>query len=232
MTIVRIFAQLAQLVLLTPLAVAADTSSTDRNQDVQSLLTARCQICHNEQVNAGGLALTTMNRIREGGNRGPAIVPGKPDQSLLYRLISGGQPAMPKQGEPLSKAEVESVRQWIANGAPWTEASQWWSLQPLTRPPVPNVATINPIDAFILSKLREKRLVASPEADRRTLIRRLTYDLHGLPPSPEEVDAFLTDRSPDAYEKSGRPSTRLASLWRALGTSLAGRRPLRRVAWL
>jgi hypothetical protein len=138
----------------------------------------------------------TMARMRKGGKRGPAIVPGKPDASVLYRLISGGQPAMPKTGEPFTKQQVESIRQWIQQGAPWVETEEWWSLQPLKRP-----TTHNSIDAFVLAKLSEKGLKPSPEADRRTLIRRLTYDLHGLPPAPEEVDAFVADRSPDAYER-------------------------------
>ncbi|HEY3840679.1 MAG TPA: DUF1549 and DUF1553 domain-containing protein, partial [Bryobacteraceae bacterium] len=131
------------------------------------------------------------------------IVPGKPEESLLYRLISTNPPAMPKAGEPLTRKQVESIRQWIAGGAPWTESGNWWSLQPLQRPAVPNIESKwirTPIDNFILAKLREKGLEPSPEADRRTLIRRLSYDLHGLPPTPVEVDAFLADRSPDAYE--------------------------------
>jgi hypothetical protein len=144
-----------------------------------------------------------MERIRKGGTRGPAIVPGKPEESVLYRLISGGQPVMPKQGEPLSKEQVEGIRQWIRQGAPWVESAKWWSLQPLDQPAVPPSQSKwvrTPIDAFILTKLREKGLASSPEADRRTLIRRLTYDLHGLPPTVEEVEAFLADPAPDAYE--------------------------------
>ena len=179
---------------LTPCA-AADTP--------QSLLTSRCQVCHNDQVNAGGLSLTTMAKMRKGGKRGPAIVPGKPDESMLYRLISGGQPAMPKQGEPLTRDQVAAIRQWIDQGAPWTESEKWWSLQPLNHPTPPQIESRwirSPIDAFILAKLREKRLQQSPEAGRQTLIRRLTYDLHGLPPTPEEVAAFAADNSPDAYE--------------------------------
>lgn len=142
--------------------------------------------------------------MRKGSKRGPAVVPGHPEKSVLYQLISGGKPAMPLVGEPLTKAQIESVRQWIENGAQWTEAKTWWSLLPLNRPSVPNETSSwirTPIDAFILAKLREKGLEHSPEADRRTLIRRLTYDLHGLPPSPEDVDAFVADNSPDAYEK-------------------------------
>lgn len=173
-------------------------------QDVQSLLAAKCQICHNDKSRSGGLSLATIDGIRTGGERGPAIVPGKPSESLLYRLISGEQPAMPFQGQALNQAEVDSVRLWIEQGAPWTQPAKWWSLVPLRRPPVPHIEDAwiqTPVDSFVLAKLREKGLRPSAEADRRTLIRRLTYDLHGLPPSPEEVDAFVADRSPDAYEK-------------------------------
>jgi hypothetical protein len=161
-------------------------------------------MCHNDKTRTGGLSLSTIEDVRKGGRRGPAIVPGKPSESLLYRLISGEQPAMPFQGQPLTPAEVESIRQWIEQGAPWVQPPKWWSLTTLRRPAVPRLDDAwirTPVDAFVLAKLREKGLQPSPEADRRTLIRRLTYDLHGLPPSAEEVDTFLADRSSDAYEK-------------------------------
>ena len=104
-----------------------------------------------------------MAHMRKGGTRGPAVVPGKPELSVLYRLISGGEPRMPRQGEPLNAAEVESIRQWIESGAPWTESAEWWSLQPLTRPAPPGVTSSwvrTPIDAFILARLKEKGLHA------------------------------------------------------------------------
>jgi mono/diheme cytochrome c family protein len=193
---------------LLALSLAAQPEVVAASSGVQSLLTSRCQSCHNDNTRSGGLSLSTMAHMRKGGMRGPAVVPGKPEQSVLYRLISGGEPRMPRQGEPLSAAEVESIRQWIESGAPWTESAAWWSLQPLTRPAPPHVSSSwvrtpwvrTPIDAFILARLKEKGLHESREADRRTLIRRLTWDLHGLPPSPEEVDAFVSDPSPDAYE--------------------------------
>jgi hypothetical protein len=176
--------------------------------DVQALLAAKCQMCHNDKARAGGLSLATLDDVLKGGKRGPAIVPGKPSESLLYRLISGEQPAMPFQGQRLGQAEVESVRQWIEQGARWSQPAKWWSLVPLRRPPVPRPIRPNddawvrtPVDAFVLAKMREKGIHPSAEADRRTLIRRLTYDLHGLPPSPEEVEAFHSDQSPDAYEQ-------------------------------
>jgi hypothetical protein len=125
-------------------------------------------------------------------------------------MISGEPPRMPMTGGPLSKEEINLIRSWISQGVQDdTPAEQkgptvWWSLKTLELPlkPVLNDLWIRtPIDAFILAKLKEKGLTPSPEADRRTLIRRLTYDLHGLPPTPEEVRSFLNDKSPVAYEK-------------------------------
>jgi hypothetical protein len=123
---------------------------------------------------------------------------------------------MPQNAKPLAAVEVAAVRQWIADGAAWPKDvtlrdkrlagadDNWWSLQPLSRPAVPATKSDwarTPIDAFILARLNEKKLAPSPEADRRTMIRRLTYNLHGLPPTPDEVAAFLADQAPGAYER-------------------------------
>ena len=139
------------------------------------------------------------------------VVPGSPKESLLIKQISGEQPAMPPVGDLLNPSEVRLIFRWIAEGAEddtpaarGMEAHKWWSLRPLKRPPVPeeDLSWIrNPIDLFILAKLKEHGLAPSPEADRRTLIRRLSYDLHGLPPTPNEVDAFVNNSSAEAYEK-------------------------------
>jgi len=180
---------LVAIVLLIPCFAHAENS-------VQQLITGRCQPCHNDQARNGGLSLITMAGMRKGGTRGPAIVPGKPEQSVLYKLVSGGEPRMPREGEPLTAAEIAGVRGWIEQGAPWTEADKWWSLQPL----ITFKGHEQSIDSFIQVKLLEKGLRPSPEADRRTLIRRVTYDLHGLPPTPEEVAAFVSEKSPNAYE--------------------------------
>jgi mono/diheme cytochrome c family protein len=190
--------------LLIALLATGSTYAAESGALAQSLLTTKCQVCHNDRSSASGLSLSSAAAMRKGGKRGPAVVPGNPDRSLLYRLINGGKPAMPLQGVALSKEQVETIRSWIEQGAPWVDPQQWWSLRPLTKPEVPAGGSPwirTPIDAFVLAKLREKGLQESPEADERTLIRRLTYDLHGLPPSPEEVDAFVADNSPGAYEK-------------------------------
>jgi hypothetical protein len=145
------------------------------------------------------------------------VVPGEHRKSLLFKMISGPGPKMPKTGGRLSTDEIESIRRWIEAGAPWPSAidlversvpragADWWSLRPLVRPPIPPVrdrAWIKtPIDAFVLARLEQENLKPSPPADRRTLIRRVTFDLHGLPPTPEEIDGFVNDSAPDAYKK-------------------------------
>jgi hypothetical protein len=187
------------LALSTGLTFAADAGPA-----AMSLIAARCRGCHNDQVRSGQLSLTSVEGLRKGGDKGAVVVPGKPDESLLLKLVSGGPPRMPLTGTPLSASEIETIRQWISEGAAWSEPEAWWSLKPLVRPAVPQLESSwirTPIDAFVLEELQEKGLTASKEADRRTLIRRLTYDLHGLPPTMEEVTAFEVDQSPDAYEK-------------------------------
>jgi hypothetical protein len=156
-----------------------------------------------------------LESAREGGDSGPAIVPGRPNESLLLDMVLGNKPQMPKSGPKLTAGEVALLRKWIEQGASWprgltlreqkSDAETWWSLRPLTRAQIPAVKQAGwvrtPIDAFILSKLEKEGLSPSPEADRLTLIRRLYFDLLGLPPTPVEVEAFLADRSPDAYER-------------------------------
>src|SRR5579885_773897 len=150
--------------------------------------------------------------LLKGGTRGPAIVPGKSADSLLFHAIKrDAELKMPPSGKPLSAADIETVRKWIDSGAPWSASAApvaeatWWSFKKPVRPPVPAVKDSawvkNPIDAFILARLEKEGLRPSPEADRRTLIRRASFDLLGLPPDPKEVDAFVKDDSPDAWEK-------------------------------
>ena len=175
-------------------------------EHVAPILEARCVHCHEGPKAKGGLSLVSAERLQAGGDSGAAIVGGKPDESLLLDYISGDQPLMPKGEKPLSADEVAAIREWIATGAVWpagvelTDKRQydlnWWSLVPLHRPALPAVQSEwirTPIDAFILAKLQEQKLSPSPEADRRTLIRRLYFDLIGLPPSYDEVQAFVAD---------------------------------------
>jgi hypothetical protein len=185
---------------------------------VAPVLRQRCLPCHNPQKHRGGLDLTTREALLQGGNEGPAVVPGQADPSRLVQLISGPAPRMPKQAAPLTAEEVAAVRTWIDRGAAWPKGvtlaaegpkprvgPDWWSLRPLVRPVVPAVRdpgwVRTPLDAFILATLEAKGLRPAPAAERRTLIRRVTFDLHGLPPTPEEVEAFVHDPAPDAYER-------------------------------
>jgi hypothetical protein len=194
---------------------------------IRPVLVERCHECHSSQAKKlkGGLKVDSRATIRAGGNSGPAVVPGDVEASLLYQAISAGDGVepMPPKGK-LPASVVADFRQWITMGAPdprdRTPAetpspaaesskgrSDWWSLRPLAHAAMPALnATLaawakTPLDAFILSKLEEKKLGPGPEADRRTLIRRLSFDLLGLPPSPDEVARFVADQAPGAYER-------------------------------
>jgi len=178
------------------------------------VLERHCLSCHAGSKPKGLLGLESLDAMLKGGESGSAIVPGKPDQSILIDYVQGDQPQMPKTGKPLSSQQIETLKLWITQGAKWPEGrkledrhvpdADWWSLRPLVRPTVPDHATSgyqisNPIDAFITSKLKEKGLPQSPLADRTTLIRRLCFDLIGLPPTPEQIAAFVNDPRQDEH---------------------------------
>jgi mono/diheme cytochrome c family protein len=187
-------------------------------RDIRPILKAHCFHCHGEgEKLKGGLDLRLRHLIVKGGENGPAIVPGKPADSPLYTLVRDGE--MPKAEKKLTPAEVELVRKWIAGGAKtarpepkelgkepyFTEDERnYWFFQPVRRPAVPKVRNPKlvrtPVDAFLLQRLEAAKLSFNAEADKRTLIRRATFDLTGLPPTPEEVQAFVADNSPRAYE--------------------------------
>jgi len=193
------------------------TKKIDFAAQIQPLLAKRCQRCHGPDLQESDLRLDVGSSALKGGAGGPVIVPGRSDKSPLVHRISGAaaDERMPPEGEgePLSKAEVALIRAWIDQGADWPDApaanearrSSHWSFQPVVRGPAPAVRNAgwvrNPIDAFVLEPLEEQGIEPSPEAGRGTLIRRLSLDLLGLPPAPEEVEAFENDSSPDAYEK-------------------------------
>ncbi len=184
--------------------------------DIRPLFETRCYSCHGGEKQKSGLRLDRKEDALRGGDNDPRdIRPGRSAESPLIHLVAGLLPdtVMPPKGERLSPEQIGLLRAWIDQGAVWPESADhpaagrldWWSLRPLVRPPVPGARSgqcpTNPVDAFILSKLHEKGLRASPEADRRTLIRRLYFDLIGLPPSPEEADTFVADHDPEAYER-------------------------------
>ena len=180
------------------------------NRDVRPILSDTCFRCHGPDENArmAGLRLDIREKALRPTQSGRIpIVPGKPEASEIVRRIFSDDPkvTMPPAfaDKHLTPREKETIRQWVAEGAPY---EGHWSFQPVQRPAVPAVAgkgapIRNPIDAFIQSRLAKAGLQASPEADRRTLIRRVALDLTGLPPTPAEVEAFRKDTSPEAYEK-------------------------------
>ena len=203
------------------LCARAGTRELTFERDVRPILKAHCTHCHGEEEKPkGGVDLRLrrfMDKELEGGDR--VLVPGKPDESEMVRLIREGE--MPKKGKKVSSGELAIIERWIAEGAKTTKPEpealapgmfitdddrECWSFKAVARPAVPAIQNSefriqNSIDAFVLAKLREQHLDFAPEADKRTLIRRVTLDLTGLPPTPEEVDAFVADTAPDAYEK-------------------------------
>jgi hypothetical protein len=187
--------------------------------DVRPLLAAKCQKCHGPRQQRGGLRLDSRAAALKGGKTGPALVPGEVAGSLLIEAVNYESLEMPPDG-PLTSGETAILAEWVKRGAPWPESSlaasrkpggtiteedrAYWAFQPLRDPPVPAVDdhgwARNPIDRFIVQKLAAEHLSPASEAGRRGLLRRACYDLVGLPPAPEEVDAFLSDASPTAYE--------------------------------
>lgn len=206
------------------LSGAANREVTEN--DVLPIFQMRCVVCHGKRKQEAGLDLRSQASRLRGGKSGPALVPGKPDQSLLMQKISAGQMPPPKLlfeyfVRPPTSTEVETLRKWIAAGAPpapkevVTETANdplvsdqdraFWSFQPPKRPSIPIVRNAdlvrNPIDAFLLEKLQAKNLTFSPAADRLMLLRRACLDLTGLPPTPGQIREFLDDQRPDAYER-------------------------------
>jgi hypothetical protein len=182
--------------------------------EIQPILQERCFACHGSQKQEAGLQLDIRRRAYLGGDTGPAIVPGSSVTSELIRRITTDDEAqrMPPDEEPLPAEQIALLRRWVDQKAPWPDAlagkesfDDHWSFRAINRPEVPHVVdpnwTRNPIDAFVLAKLEREKISPSPEAARRTLARRLSLDLLGLPPSPSEVDAFENNASPDAYEQ-------------------------------
>jgi hypothetical protein len=185
--------------------------------NIRPVLVSRCQKCHGPELQRGSLRLDSGAALLKGGAKGKVVVPGQPDQSSLIAAIShtGNAARMPPGGK-LSGAEIAAFRAWIASGAAWPavlkdqggrmkDEGGHWAFRPVQKPLVPAVKQSawvkTPVDAFILSALEKKGLKPASPADRRTLIRRATFDLTGLPPTPEEVEAFVNDKSANAWEK-------------------------------
>jgi hypothetical protein len=196
---------------------------------VRPLLADNCFSCHGEKKQKGGLRLDSAAALLKGGKHGVVVTPGKPGESKIITAVSykDADLQMPPDDQ-LSAAQVTVLTEWVRLGAPYpatagpvasagakkhrviTDADRrFWSFQPVKDPPVPAFDAAadleqwcrNPIDRFVTAKLRDQGLTPAPEADRVTLIRRATFDLHGLPPTPAEVETFVNDTSPDAYQK-------------------------------
>jgi hypothetical protein len=192
---------------------------------VRPVLAENCYSCHSEAAgkHKGGLLVDSRAGLLEGGDSGPAIEPGDPENSVLIEAIGYEDPffQMPPKGK-LPPDQIEALTRWVRIGAPWPdeggsgttrartsagisdEDRQWWAFQPVRDPVPPDAGGTwarNPIDRFIARRHQAAGLKPAPEADRAVLIRRLTYDLWGLPPTPEEIDAFVADPSSDAYER-------------------------------
>ncbi|HVX10951.1 MAG TPA: DUF1553 domain-containing protein [Pirellulales bacterium] len=189
-------------------------SRIDFVRDVRPIFESHCLSCHGPDKQESNYRLDRRGVALKGGDYGEApIVPGKSEQSPLIRYVAGGADlTMPPNGDRLPEEKVATLRAWIDQGATWPDDAAHdpviahWAFQPLVRPAVPELENQsrfarNEIDAFVLSKLREHDLAPSSEADRRTLIRRLYFDVIGLPPTPEEVREFLADSDPTAYER-------------------------------
>jgi hypothetical protein len=236
------------LIVLSPVGFGASEPGADRDassareaffeQKVRPLLAERCYACHGPTKQKSGLRLDSREAALQGGDGGPAVVPGKPDESPLVEAINYEGLEMPPK-EKLEPASIAILTRWVAMGAPWPSTPpgasgpprntvlpetgphfspadrDFWSLRPL-RPmaDAEQAGAMNPgdggawanwprnaIDRFLLKTLLDRGLTPAPEADRQTLIRRLTFDLTGLPPTPEEIDAFVADERPEAYER-------------------------------
>jgi len=195
----------------------------DERQDffesrVRPVLSTHCFECHGHKAK-GGLKLDSREAALAGGESGPAMVPGKPKESLLLKAIRHIDPdlSMPPK-KKLPNHVVNDLKRWIREGAVWGDANavrfatgeitdeqrNHWSFRPIAKPAIPDAPpewSRNPIDAFVFQKLAGQKLTPVPLAARRTLIRRATFDLLGLPPSPDELEAFLADDSPDVWPR-------------------------------
>jgi mono/diheme cytochrome c family protein len=215
-SVIRAFAAAAAtaIVFCVRAQAPAPSPQIDFAQQVYPIFQKSCQGCHGAKMQMGGLRLDAKANVFAGGQSGKIIQPGDTAHSSLYQRVAGlgDQPRMPMGGK-LKPEEIEIIRAWIQQGAAWPDdvglqtavVKKHWAFLPPVRPALPEVKNTawvaNPIDRFILVRLEKEGLTPSPEADRVTLLRRVSLDLTGLPPTPQEVDAFVADKSPKAYEK-------------------------------
>lgn len=219
--------RMAALALAFAVLAAGAERPVDFDRDIRPILSDNCFTCHgpDEKQRQAALRLDTREGLFAERSGYRIVVPGDPAQSRLYQRVSHANKALrmppPYSNRSLTDKQIELIRNWIAQGAPWREH---WAYQPPKRAPLPQVRNTswprNPIDYFVLARLEAENLRPSPEADRITLLRRLSFDLTGLPPTPAEVEAFLRDRSPNAYERqvdrllaSPHFGERMAMMW-------------------
>ena len=223
------FAILAAIFLSTLSGAAGNDGAEFFEKRIRPVLDQHCYDCHSARVDdpEGGLRLDSRERILRGGDRGPAVVPGRPEASLLLRAIrheGEADLAMPPEVQKLPAAVIADFERWIGLGAPFPSGHtelrtdgvggaqnvddarrRHWAFHPIEDPPLPAVENRawprNEIDRFILAQLEDANMAPSPDADRRVLIRRAYYNLHGLPPAPRDVAEFLTDSSPQAFAR-------------------------------
>jgi cytochrome c553 len=197
-------------------AQAAKSKAQDElfEQTIAPVLTSTCLRCHGPTKARSGLRLDSQAALLAGGENGPAVIPGKPEQSLLIQALQHRHETikMPP-GKRLPDAQTQAFGRWVGEGAPWpvgrrlvplSYPPEQWAFQPLRKvqPPAdPQGWSRNPIDCFLLAAMLQHQLEPAAEADRRALLRRVTFDLTGLPPTPEEVEAFVADQSPDAWAR-------------------------------
>ncbi len=215
------------------LAVESDAAKLFHEQ-VAPILVKNCVECHNDVTTKGGLNMETLAAVLKGGDDGPAIVPGKAAESPLYTMIvpeaEGEKAEMPKKKPSLSAAETDLIKRWINMGAVWPQEIvlkekpkgdvTHWAFLPL------KASKNTSIDEFVIEKLKEKSLAMNPAADARTFIRRASFDLIGLPPTPEEVAAFEKEftkhrTSSIEHQASRGPPARFTEIWRTMGAALA-----------
>ncbi len=203
------------LAILGNVPVRGASPSVDYVKEIKPLLRERCYACHGALQQKSGLRLDTAELLKRGGKHGPAIVARQPEKSLLLAKVSATDPAerMPQEGDALKPEQIELLRKWIAAGAPAPKDEKpepsprdHWAFKPVTKPPVPQIrsspfAIRNSIDSFINARITAAKLTPLPLAEKPVLLRRVYLDLIGLPPTREELHAFLADTSPDAYER-------------------------------
>ncbi|MCP4170362.1 MAG: DUF1553 domain-containing protein [Fuerstiella sp.] len=207
---------------LTVLAVTTLSCRADEQNDlfertIRPILVEQCSACHGDSKQSGELRVDSLQALLQGGDSGPSIVPGNARKSLLMQAVERGEGLAMPPDKPLTKPQVDALRGWIDAGAAWPRnvrqlksmadhsAKDHWAFQPVRRPSVPRHEDAwgsTPVDAFVLRALKANGLRPAPQADRRTLLRRASYAVTGLPPSPEAVAAFANDQRPDAWQQA------------------------------